>query len=176
MWLLALFIAVPLIEIALFIQVGGWLTLWPTLAIVVATALVGTALVRRQGRQVIEELRGSIGELRDPAAPLAHGAMILFSGALLLTPGFLTDAVGFALLVPRVREAIFGLIVRNLTVTGAGRGDPGQSGTSRAEPGPMDFPSGGRATARGDVIDGDYEVRDDHESAGSRPPSAWTRH
>ena len=101
--LFLLFLAVPLIEIALFIQVGGWIGLWPTLLIVVLTAIAGTYLVRSQGGQAMNQMRRSFDELRDPTEPLAHGAMILFSGALLLTPGFFTDAVGFALLVPPVR-------------------------------------------------------------------------
>jgi UPF0716 protein FxsA len=100
MWLLIAFIAVPLIEIALFIQVGGALGMWPTLAIVVITAVLGTWLVRSQGAATMGSLRNSFSDMRDPTEPLVHGAMILFSGALLLTPGFFTDAVGFALLVP----------------------------------------------------------------------------
>lgn len=100
------FLLVPLIEIALFIQVGGLIGLWPTLAIVVLTAILGTWLVRRQGLAALGRLRRSFAELDDPTEPLAHGAMILFAGALLLTPGFFTDAAGFALLVPAVRLAV----------------------------------------------------------------------
>ena len=94
MWLLIAFIAVPLIEIALFIQVGGAIGLWPTLALVVLTALLGTWLLRLQGTMALAELRRSFSEVEDPSEPLAHGAMILFAGALLLTPGFFTDVVG----------------------------------------------------------------------------------
>ena len=107
MWLLIAFIAVPMIEIALFIQVGGFIGLWPTLLIVVLTALAGTYLVRSQGQLALSEVKTSFSDMRDPTEPLVHGAMILFSGALLLTPGFFTDAVGFALLVPAVRKAVF---------------------------------------------------------------------
>ena len=120
MWLFLLFLAVPLIEIALFIQIGGLIGLWPTLAIVVLTAIAGTFLVRSQGLQVLQRVRGAFDELSDPTEPLAHGAMILFSGALLLTPGFFTDAVGFALLIPPVRSAVYRFIrarVRVETVT-----------------------------------------------------------
>lgn len=107
MWLLIAFIAVPLIEIALFIQVGGAIGLWPTLALVVLTALVGAWLLRLQGTMALAELRRSFAEVEDPSEPLAHGAMILFAGALLLTPGFFTDVVGFALLSPQIRRWIF---------------------------------------------------------------------
>lgn len=107
MWLLIAFIAVPLIEIGLFIQVGGAIGLWPTLLIVLLTAIIGTYLVRAQGRQALAQLQASFSNLRDPSEPLAHGAMILFAGALLLTPGFFTDAVGLALLLPPVRDFVF---------------------------------------------------------------------
>ena len=85
MWLLIAFIAVPIIEIALFIQIGGFLGLFPTLAIVVLTAIAGTYLVRAQGLSVLSQLQSRFREMNDPSEPLAHGAMILFSGALLLT-------------------------------------------------------------------------------------------
>ena len=96
------FLLVPVIEIGLFIQVGGLIGLWPTLAIVVITAMVGTWLVKSQGRMALQKLTGAFNDLQDPSEPLAEGAMILFAGALLLTPGFFTDAVGFALLMPPV--------------------------------------------------------------------------
>merc|ERR1711974_332073 len=82
-----LFLAVPIIEIALFIQVGGLIGLWPTLAIVVLTAIIGTGLMRSQGAQAWREIQSSFGEMRDPTRPLAHGVMILMAGMLLLTPG-----------------------------------------------------------------------------------------
>ncbi len=117
MYLLFVFLAVPLIEIALFIKVGGAIGLWWTLAIVVFTAVLGTRLIRAQGMMALNDLRRSFDELRDPTEPLAHGAMILFSGALLLTPGFFTDAVGFALLFPPVRMAILRYIRSRVQVT-----------------------------------------------------------
>ncbi len=116
MWLLLAFLAVPLIEIALFIQVGGLIGLWPTLGIVVLTAIAGTALVRSQGLAQLNLLRTSFSDLRDPTEPLAHGAMILFAGALLLTPGFFTDAVGLALLAPPVRNAVLRYIRARIKV------------------------------------------------------------
>lgn len=160
MGLLALFIAVPLIEIALFIQVGGLIGLWPTLGIVVVTAVIGTWLVRSQGRNELSRLRRSLNELSDPSEPLAHGAMILFSGALLLTPGFFTDTVGFALLVPGFRRAAFAEIKKRVKVQSFSYGEAG--------PDPRQRP-------RDTVIDADYEEvtptkRPTHE------PSGWTKH
>ena len=103
MRLLLAFIAVPLIEIGLFIQVGGVIGLWPTLLVVLLTAVAGTWLVRSQGLQTIQNLQGSFQNMRNPTEPLVHGAMILLAGALLLTPGFFTDAIGFILLFPPFR-------------------------------------------------------------------------
>ena len=110
MWLLIAFIAVPVIEIGLFIQVGDIIGLWPTLLIVLLTAIAGTTLVRSQGTQVLSALQGSFQAMRDPTEPLAHGAMILFAGALLLTPGFFTDAFGFLLLFPPFRHLVTTMI------------------------------------------------------------------
>jgi UPF0716 protein FxsA len=104
MRLLLAFIAVPLIEIGLFIRVGDYIGLWPTLIIVLLTAVVGTSLVRSQGIQALAKLQNSFLTMQNPVEPLAHGAMILFAGALLLTPGFFTDFVGILLLVPQFRS------------------------------------------------------------------------
>ena len=103
MWLFFIFVLVPIIEIALFIEVGGAIGLWPTLAIVVLTALVGSALMRSQGLATLATLQNNLRTGDDPINPIAHGALILVAGVLLLTPGFFTDSVGLALLVPPVR-------------------------------------------------------------------------
>lgn len=158
MWLFALFVAVPLIEIALFIQVGGLIGLWPTLAIVVLTAILGTALVRSQGAQALMQLRRSFDELRDPAEPLANGAMILFSGALLLTPGFFTDALGLLLLVPGVRKAIYQHLRARVVVESFRYGSAGAA-----------------SHAGGEVIDGEYEEVVPPRRPTHRP-SGWTKH
>ena len=158
MWLLLAFLAVPLIEIGLFIQVGGAIGLWPTLGIVVLTAVLGTWLVRSQGALALGQLRASFSRLEDPAEPLAHAAMILISGALLLTPGFFTDAVGFALLMPPVRRAAFAWMRRRVRVE---RFEFGTDGPLR--------PHGGGP----DIIEGEYEELDPPSASG---PSGWTRH
>ncbi len=157
MWLVLAFIAVPLIEIALFIQVGGLIGVWPTLAIVVLTALLGTWLLRKQGSAALAELRRSFSQVEDPSEPLAHGAMILFAGALLLTPGFFTDAVGFALLTPHVRRRLFQELRKRVRVE---RFDSGQNPQPNTPP---------------DVIDGDYEDLD-QTKGGPSGASGWTKH
>ena len=104
--LFILVVLVPPIEIGLFIAIGGRIGLWPTMAIVLFTAVVGASLVSRQGRGELARLQAEFGAGQFPVKPLAHGAMILVAGTLLITPGFLTDAVGFALLSPPIREAL----------------------------------------------------------------------
>jgi Protein affecting phage T7 exclusion by the F plasmid len=168
MWLFLLFIAVPLIEIALFIQIGGLIGLWPTLLVVIVTAIAGTWLVRTQGLQTLARLQRSFEDLRDPTEPLAHGAMILFSGALLLTPGFFTDAVGFLLLVPAFRQAAFLYLRKRVRVQSFRMGQqPGP------RPGPGPDPRG--PAPGGPVIDGEYEEVDPPKQP-THGNSGWTRH
>ncbi len=164
MWLLIAFIAVPLIEIALFIQVGGWIGLWPTLLIVLVTAIIGSTLVRSQGAQELQNLRGSFQELRDPTEPLANGAMILFAGALLLTPGFFTDFVGFALLLPPVRAAVYKQVRERVKVQSFTMGQgPNQTDPHQQPRGPQDR-----------VIDADFEDVTPNDQ-GPKDPSGWTK-
>ena len=161
MWLLFAFIAVPMIEIALFIQVGGLIGIWWTLLIVLATAITGSYLVRNQGLREISNLQRSFSELNDPTEPLANGAMILFAGALLLTPGFFTDVVGLSLLVPAVRRFAFEWAKSRVKVQSFTMGQ--QSDPNRRPP-PADS-----------IIDGEFEEVKT-QNPPSDTPSQWTRH
>jgi UPF0716 protein FxsA len=156
MLLLAAFLLIPIIEIALFITIGGWIGLWPTLGIVVLSAVLGTSLMRSQGAHAMRRLQTSFEDLRDPTEPLAHGAMILIAGVLLITPGFFTDTIGLALLIPPVREAVYAYAARRIQVQevryGAARG------------------FGGQRSGRDDVIDGEFE---DVTPEPRRGPSGW---
>lgn len=116
MWLFVLFVAIPIIEIALFIQIGGSIGLFPTLLIVIATAALGTWLVRSQGLAVLSSLKNQLENFQNPTQQLAHGAMVLFAGALLLTPGFFTDGFGFLLLVPRFRDFAYDYLKSRIIV------------------------------------------------------------
>ncbi|MHA3979696.1 FxsA family protein [Halovulum sp. GXIMD14794] len=158
----AAFVAVPIIEIALFIQVGGWIGLWPTLAIVVLTAIAGTALMRAQGMATLAELQRRMSAGENPTGLLAHGAMILVAGVLLLTPGFFTDTVGFLLLLPPVRRAI----IRRGAASVAAQATVFTTSTHSA-----------RRQADDDVIDAEYQRLDpeDVDDDGPRGNSGWTR-
>ena len=168
MWLLALFVAIPIVEIALFIQIGGAIGLGWTLLIVIATALAGTYLVRSQGALALGQVRQSLETLRDPTEPLAHGAMILVAGVLLLTPGFFTDTLGFALLLPPVRRRVFRYLAGHLAVRM-------QTRQARPQPDPQPFRDPQRPV-RGDVIEGEYSEVGDRDPDAPRKPSGWVRH
>ena len=104
--LLALFILLPLVEIALLIRVGQAIGLAWTLAIVIATGFLGAALARRQGLRTWLAIQARLREGQVPAGALVDGLLILIGGIVLLTPGILTDLFGFALLVPATRNAL----------------------------------------------------------------------
>lgn len=103
---IALFVVLPLVEMAILIWTGERIGILPTLGIIIATGIAGAALVKREGLSVWADAQSRLAEGRVPTRELAHGAMLLVAGAFLLTPGFLTDIVGFSLLLPTVREMI----------------------------------------------------------------------
>ncbi len=105
-----LFLVVPIVEIAVFILVGQQIGLGLTLALILATAVIGIILLRQQGFNVLERLREDVNAGRVPAAAMADGVLVLVAGILLLTPGFVTDAIGFLLFVPAVRDWVWRVI------------------------------------------------------------------
>lgn len=102
--LVILFIALPFVDLWLLFQIGGWLTFWPTLGLVIATGIGGAALAKRQGISTIARIQGELAEGRMPTTELGEGVLILLAAAVLITPGFITDAFGLALLIPPVRR------------------------------------------------------------------------
>ena len=160
MWVFLLLVGVPILEIALFIQVGGWLGLLPTILIVILTALAGTILLRTQGLSTMASLRGSLAEGRNPMDPIAHGAIILIAGVLLLTPGFFTDAVGFTFLIPAVRRWLIGNVGARITTSATIH----TFGTAAPEQ---------KSHGAGTVVDAEYEVVDDPDAP--RGNSGWTQ-
>ncbi|MEM1276118.1 MAG: FxsA family protein [Pseudomonadota bacterium] len=164
MWIFFALVAVPIIEIALFIEVGGWLGLWPTIGIVILTALIGTLLLRQQGFAALADLQGRLNQGRDPRDALAHGALILIAGLVLLTPGFFTDALGFLLLVPPVRSALIRNIQMRFQVHGM------QASMQTGMHGGMQQSAPGDST-----IDGDYVDITPPEEQANPGSSGWTK-
>lgn len=145
-WILAAFVAVPIAETAVFIEAGGRWGLWPTVGAVFGTAVLGSLLIRRQGLSVFREVQGELDAGRFPALQMFDGLCLLIAGAALLTPGFLTDALGFALLIPWPRRAAARALLPRL---GAHMVLPRPGGRMAGGGRPGGFPGG-------DVIDGDY--------------------
>ncbi|MEM7508422.1 MAG: FxsA family protein [Pseudomonadota bacterium] len=166
MWIFLALVAVPIIEIALFIEIGGWIGLWPTIATVILTALIGTLLLRQQGFAALNDLQTRLSEGRDPSSALAHGAMILIAGIVLLTPGFFTDAIGFLLLIPPVRTAVITTVGQRIKIHAASHF---QARTGHP-------PHGGPHASPGNkTIDGDYQDVTPPEEQEVPGNSAWTR-
>jgi len=105
-FLFVLFLLVPLIEIYFLIQVGSLIGAGWTIFLVVATAVIGAGLLRLQGFTTLQRAQNSMAQGEIPAIAMLEGVALLFSGAMLLTPGFFTDACGFALLVPVIRQSL----------------------------------------------------------------------
>lgn len=146
-WLLLLFFTVPLVEIYVLIEVGGIIGAWPTIALVVLTAVIGAALIRAQGLATIGRVQQELERGELPAVSIIEGALLLVAGALLLTPGFVTDTIGFLILVPPLRRrAVEAFVARRLVV-------PGDRGT----------------TAGPRVIEGEFRREDDEPPGPERP-------
>lgn len=148
-------LVLPLIEIALFVVIGGQIGVWTTLALVLGSAVAGAFILRFQGLVAIGETQRALREMRDPSEPVANGAMLMMAGVLLMIPGFLTDAVALVLLLPPVRQAIYRRIRAKVRVSSAGR---------RAGP------------AQGDVIEGEWRDMGTPAVPRDNRPSGWTRH
>jgi UPF0716 protein FxsA len=114
LWLFLGFTLVPAFEIYVFIQVAGAIGTLQTMAMIILTGVLGAYLARREGFAVLRRLQSQLQAGHLPADELIDGAMILVGGALLLTPGFLTDAVGFALVIPPLRAMLKNLLRRYL--------------------------------------------------------------
>jgi UPF0716 protein FxsA len=142
--LVLLFIVVPIVEIYVIIQVGQAIgALW-TIALLVADSILGSVLMRAQGRAAWRRFNQAIGAGRVPAREVLDGVLVIFGGALLLTPGFVTDAFGLAFLLPPTRAVIRRLLVRRFAgrfvVSRPGSRGPGfdVDGTaSEVDPGPL---------------------------------------
>jgi UPF0716 protein FxsA len=105
-FILIIFIAVPIVEIGVFIELGSRIGLWNTISLIVLTAILGTWLLRSQGLRTLQRAQECFARNEFPMDELFNGLCLLVAGALLLTPGFVTDAIGFLLFVPFVRGHI----------------------------------------------------------------------
>jgi UPF0716 protein FxsA len=156
-----IFVAVPAIEIALFVEVGGLIGVWPTILLTFATALAGTVMLRVQGLSTLRRAEESLARDEPPVRELIDGACLLLAGLMLLIPGFATDAIGLLLFIPPLRQQI------GLWLWRWFKAHPGVHVRTRY---------GGRARPRGDIIDGDFEeIEPDRRDLPPPGPSRWGR-
>lgn len=146
---LALVLAIPLIEIALFVTLGAWLGLGLTLLIIIVTGVLGGAILRRQAI--------SVAQSGNPLGALAHRGLITAAGILLILPGFFTDSLGLLLLLAPVRHLVLAAL------------------SAMAWQGGVQFRGFGRGPApQDDIIDAEF-VELDNETKPPRGPSKWTQ-
>ena len=110
--LLLLFVVVPVVEIWVIIQVGQAIGVVPTIVLLLADAVLGTWLFRREGRRTWAAFRDALSAGRVPAKEVADGALVIVGGAFLLSPGFVTDAVGLLCVLPPTRAMLRGTLAR----------------------------------------------------------------
>jgi UPF0716 protein FxsA len=180
-----IFVATPILEIVLFIEIGGLIGVGPTILVVIVTALVGSILLRLQGSAVIQRTQMALRAGELPVDPVIDGISLLVAGALLLTPGFFTDAVGFLLFVPPFRRALARRIFLHMVRTGHvhvfGGGPDGEPPRGRRE-----RDDERRRPGQETIIDVEYEPvdeehdrrdaeRDDEEPPRRRGSSPWRK-
>lgn len=170
---LLIFILVPLLELVVLFKVGAQIGILWTILLILATAVIGVTLLRQQGMEVLMRAGQKMHEGSLPAKELAEGFMLAVAGAMLLTPGFLTDALGFSLLVPAVRSALVGSVV-NLIRPKMQSGSFGQTSGNIYDQDPVQphSPDGANPSSRSrtgqarpsrhkpDVIEGEFRRED----------------
>jgi UPF0716 protein FxsA len=175
MLLFLVFIAVPIAEVALFIQAGQLIGIIPTILITIGTAIAGSILMRVQGFQTMNNLAQSLEKGEMPVTPVIDGIGIMAAGLLLLTPGFLTDTIGLLLFVPPIRRGLAKWLLRRAlsggrihirTFEGDARGPGPEAG-----PGPRPRSGGKRGfRERGNVVDADFETVEPGKTDGKAEP------
>lgn len=169
--LFLIFVALPLLEIAILIKVGQLLGFWPTILLVVVTAIVGAQVLHSQGLSTLHRANESVAAGRPPMEPVMEGVLLLLAGTLLVTPGVLTDLAGLVLLVPAVRRpAARAILQRALTAADIEVSVFEHEETFRTSRG-----GSGREPKGGVVIDGEFERLDERTmrpGPGREPPSA----
>ena len=116
-WLLVFFLT-PIAEMYLLIEVADIIDAWPTIGLVMLTAIIGVALLKRQGLATLTRGMNRLNQGEVPAREMAEGLLLAVAGALLLTPGFITDTVGFVLLFPPSRMVIASALLKRVEIQG----------------------------------------------------------
>jgi UPF0716 protein FxsA len=141
-----IFLLIPFTEIAVFMAIGEQIGLLTTLALAFLTAILGGAIIKHQGLQTLTKFRTQSGAGHIPEQEIFNGLCLVAAGAMLITPGFVTDTLGFLLLVPKIRDALRGFLKTRMSVFGFGAES---SSSSRA--------SYRYKNQDGDIIEGEFE-------------------
>ena len=168
--LFMIFIVVPIVEIALFIQAGQLIGLWPTIAITIGTAIAGSFLMRVQGFATLNRFSQAAQRGEVPITPVIDGIGIFAAGLLLLTPGLFTDAIGLLLFVPPFRRALtkwaFGRALESGRFHVRAYGASANGGTK-----PQGPSRGGKGFGKSDdVIDAEFETIDPQDNGDRAEP------
>src|SRR5690606_6081194 len=145
----------PLAEIAGFVVVGSEIGVLATIALILATTVLGAVLLRIQGLGAMDKMKDALRSGVSPGRDMVHAVMIMLAGILLILPGFITDAFGILLFIPPVREAVWRFLSSRIVVVDAAGGYTG--GFSR------------RSSQTIDLDEDDYRRDDDHRDPPSRP-------
>jgi UPF0716 protein FxsA len=154
--LLLIFLIVPIAELFVIIQVGELIGVWWTIALLIADSILGTLLMRAQGRSAWRRFNQAVSTGRVPAREVLDGGLVIFGGALLLTPGFLSDILGALLLLPPTRAIVRGILVRRF----AGRMVASVAGGVRRRPPTWPRNGHGAYDVEGQAVDVDAERLD----------------
>jgi UPF0716 protein FxsA len=159
-----IFVALPLVELALLIKTGQLIGFWATMGIVVGTGLLGAHVLMRQSWTTVRRMQEAVAKGQPPVAAVVDGAFLVVAGALLITPGLISDAVAILLLIPPIRHLVarwlvYVMLRRAQVTVGAF-----QAATEARGPhGPSRAPSG-----EGPVIEGEFERMDEKATGPHR--------
>jgi UPF0716 protein FxsA len=167
--LVLLFIVVPIAELYVIIQVGEAIGVWPTLLLLLLDAIVGSWLLKHEGRAAWRRFNKALAERRVPAAEVADGFLVILGGALLIAPGFITDIFGILFLIPPTRALARKVLYRFTVGRVAIVGFPGSAGGFGSRP---RNGQGGNDANRGYDYDVDAEEVSDDPDVDHRLPPA----
>lgn len=145
----------PIAEITVLIQVGGLLGGWNTVGLILLTAATGAFLVRREGLHTLQVAQQKMQQGEVPDRELVEGLMLIVAGVLMVTPGLITDAIGFALVIPASRKLLAAKLQSRIKVQGVGNGGFGfgtQGSPFQQSPFEQASPK-----SQGDVFEGEYK-------------------
>ncbi|WP_166424471.1 FxsA family protein [Paraglaciecola sp. 20A4] len=156
--LFLLFVLIPIVEISLLISVGEQIGGWNTVAIVIATALIGSYIVRQQGLTTLINAQQKMQQGVAPGQEVAEGLLLVIAGVMLVTPGFITDIIGFLFCLPMTRPLIAKGLLAKLSMQVVGQTQGGFSGQQGSA----------NRSANGDIIEGEFERKDEHKADTER--------